>query len=86
MALVEQVARRARPSLPAPRLADPQPADESVAPSAPRLPFRYRSVLDSFSVYGYDVSVRRKAREFLELRDVGERRSDRAGIGRGRRS
>lgn len=52
------------------RLDDPESTGRAVAPSPPRLPFRYRSVLDRFSVYGYDVEVRRAAREFLDLRDV----------------
>ena len=53
------------------RLDDPQPAGARSRTSGPRLPFRYRSVQTAFSVYGYDVEVARKAREFLDLSGVG---------------
>jgi hypothetical protein len=53
------------------RLADPRPADEP-PPPAPTPPpaFRYRSVAPAFSVWGYQVTVERAVREFLDLRDV----------------
>jgi S-formylglutathione hydrolase FrmB len=56
-----------------PRLADPEPASAPAIVSGPRLPFRYRSIATRFSVYGYDVRVRRTAREFLDLRAVNAR-------------
>ena len=50
------------------RLADPAAA----APAPSRIPdaFRYRSIKPAFSVWGFDVSVEREVREFLDLRDV----------------
>lgn len=50
------------------RLADPAVA----APSPSRIPdtFRYRSIKPSFSVWGFEVSVARDVREFLDLREV----------------
>ena len=53
------------------RTADPRRT--RIAPSAPRFPFRYRSVFRRFSVYGYDVTVDRGVREFLDLSDVTPR-------------
>jgi enterochelin esterase-like enzyme len=54
------------------RAADPQPVTKPVVRSAPRFPFRYRSVFRRFSVYGYDVTVLdRDVREFLDLSKVG---------------
>jgi enterochelin esterase-like enzyme len=52
------------------RLAAPEPA--GAPPRASGLPsaFRYRSIAPSFSVYGYDVTLARPVREFLDLRDV----------------
>jgi enterochelin esterase-like enzyme len=56
------------------RAADPQKISAPVRHSAPRYPFRYRSVLKRFSVYGWDVTVtRRDAREFLDLTNVDRR-------------
>jgi len=52
------------------RLADPRPVGVPAPSSEPRRGFRYRSIADSFSVWGYDVSVTRDVREFLDLRDV----------------
>jgi S-formylglutathione hydrolase FrmB len=50
------------------RLADPTP---TLGASTP-LPasFRYRTVADRFSVWGYDVSVKRDVREFVDLTNV----------------
>jgi enterochelin esterase-like enzyme len=50
------------------RMADPQRARFPASP--PRLPFRYRSIAPAFSAYGYDVTVERGVREFLDLSDV----------------
>jgi S-formylglutathione hydrolase FrmB len=52
------------------RAADPEAASKPQTVSRPRFPFRYRSIAPSFSIYGYDVSVRREASEFLDLWDV----------------
>ena len=53
------------------RLTDPHfPLPAPLMPT-PRPDFRYRSVAPSFSVWGYDVSVTRDVREFLDLRHVG---------------
>lgn len=50
------------------RLADPRRG----VGAASRVPeeFRYRSIRPRFSVWGYDVTVRRDVREFLDLRSV----------------
>lgn len=40
-------------------------------PDGPPERFRYRSIADDFSVWGYDVHVDRDVREFLDLTDVG---------------
>lgn len=53
------------------RAADPRRT--RIEPSAPRFPFRYRSVFRRFSVYGYDVTVDRDVREFLDLSRVDRR-------------
>jgi S-formylglutathione hydrolase FrmB len=56
------------------RATDPQKVSAPVAHSAPRYPFRYRSVFKRFSVYGWDVTVtKRDVREFLDLADAGPR-------------
>lgn len=52
------------------RLRDPLPAGTAVTPTAVPATFRYRTIADRFSVWGYDVSVRRDVREFLDLTDV----------------
>jgi S-formylglutathione hydrolase FrmB len=52
------------------RLADPEPAKQPLVRSSLPASFRYRSVADRFAVWGYEVSIDRPAREFLELRDV----------------
>jgi hypothetical protein len=52
------------------RLARPRPDDAKPAAPTPRGGFRYRSISPSFAVWGYDVSVKRDVREFLELRNV----------------
>lgn len=52
------------------RLADPRPVDVPAGAPTPRPGFNYRSIASQFSVWGYDVSVARPVREFLELRDV----------------
>jgi enterochelin esterase-like enzyme len=52
------------------RLADPRPVAQTDPAPTPRPDFRYRSVASSFSVWGYDVSVTRDVREFLDLRHV----------------
>lgn len=50
------------------------PTKEQVARSAPRYPFRYRSVVKRFSVYGWDVTVLdRDVREFLDISDADRR-------------
>lgn len=56
-----------------PLLADPELATKPVKTSGPRLPFRYRSIAERFSVYGYDVTVSRDASEFLDLESVNAR-------------
>ena len=48
-------------------LAKPQPASSPVVPTAVPTSFRYRSISPRFSVYGFDVSVTRAQREFLDL-------------------
>jgi S-formylglutathione hydrolase FrmB len=56
------------------RAADPAPMTAPARRSPPRLPFRYRSVFRTFSVYGYDVTVTtRDVREFLDLTMVDKR-------------
>lgn len=52
------------------RLANPQPA-ATVGPAS-KIPaeFRYRSIKPAFSVWGFDVTVDREAREFLDLSGV----------------
>lgn len=51
-------------------LARPQPMSRPVPASAPRFPFRFRSIAPAFSIYGYDVSVKRETSEFLDLLNV----------------
>jgi hypothetical protein len=53
------------------RMDDPMPMSKAVRPSAPRFPFRYRSIAPSFQVYGFHVSVDRQASEFLDMLKVG---------------
>lgn len=50
------------------RLARPQATQ--LTPSALPLSFRYRTIKDRFTIYGYDVTVRRGVKEFLDLTDV----------------
>ena len=50
------------------RLADP--TDGKVERSPLPASFRYRSIFDRFSVWGYDVEVQRDVREFLDLTEV----------------
>lgn len=50
------------------RLVDPQHGTS--APSPIPVSFRYRTIKPSFSIHGYDVSVTRPAKEFLDLIDV----------------
>lgn len=52
------------------RLVDPRPT--STAGPGSRIPteFRYRTIKPRFSVWGYDVTVERDVREFLDLRAV----------------
>lgn len=58
------------------RAADSQKVSAPVLRSAPRYPFRYRSVFKRFSVYGWDVTVTdRDVREFLDVMDA-----DRSGF------
>jgi S-formylglutathione hydrolase FrmB len=64
------------------RLADPRPADVPPAPPVARPQFRYRSIAPSFSVWGYDVTVQRRVREFLDLRNVGPSGMQVQGSGR----
>ena len=51
------------------RLADP--AAGTVERSPLPATFRYRSIFDRFSVWGYDVEVQRDVQEFLDLTEVG---------------
>jgi len=53
------------------RLAKPRPETVKPTPAVPRAGFRYRSIAPSFSVWGYDVTVKRDVREFLDLHNVG---------------
>lgn len=53
------------------RLADPRPSGEVEPAPTPPAGFRYRSVAEDFSVWGYQVTVTRDVREFLDLTDVG---------------
>ena len=46
------------------------PAAPAYTPSPAPVTFRYRSIAPAFSVWGYDVRVDRKVREFLDLEDV----------------
>lgn len=52
------------------RLADPQPATTNGPASKIPAEFRYRSIKPTFSVWGFDVTVERKVREFLDLSRV----------------
>jgi enterochelin esterase-like enzyme len=52
------------------RLAAPVSARLPTRASPPRFPFRYRSVSRHINVYGYTVTVSRRANEFLDLRHV----------------
>src|SRR5207253_1117209 len=54
------------------RLAGPEPWGAPSRASAPPGSFRYRSIAPAFSVYGYDVTLDRPVREFLDLSDVSE--------------
>ena len=49
------------------RTADPRPATTTPEPADPPKTFRYRSIAERFSVWGYDVRVDRDVREFLDL-------------------
>lgn len=51
-------------------LRDPQPATQAIPPAVAPEHFRYRSVAEKFSVYGYEVEVKREVREFLDLSEV----------------
>jgi S-formylglutathione hydrolase FrmB len=65
------------------RAANPQRVSAPVRRSAPRYPFRYRSVFRTFSVYGWDVKVtERDVREFLDLSSVDRRGFTVQGSGR----
>jgi S-formylglutathione hydrolase FrmB len=65
------------------RAADPQALASVPVRSAPRFPFRYRSVFKRFSVYGYDVTVtKRDVREFLDLTKVDRRGFNVRGSGK----
>jgi hypothetical protein len=56
------------------RAADPQKISAPMPRSAPRYPFRYRSVFKRFSVYGWDVTVtKRDVREFLDVTNADRR-------------
>ena len=50
------------------RLARPQATP--LTPSALPASFRYRTIKDRFTIYGYDVTARRSVKEFLDLTDV----------------
>lgn len=52
------------------RLADPRPMSNATLGSRIPAEFRYRSIKPRFSVWGYDVTVERDVREFLDLRAV----------------
>ncbi|MBV9664140.1 MAG: hypothetical protein JOZ37_09245 [Actinobacteria bacterium] len=52
------------------RLAKPRPETAKPTPPQPRPGFRYRSIAPSFSAWGYDVTVKRDVREFLDLHNV----------------
>lgn len=52
------------------RLADPTSTSAGRSPIPAS--FRYRSIFDRFAVWGYEVSVQRDAREFLDLSEVRE--------------
>lgn len=52
------------------RLADPRPSSSPITPSRIPASFRYRSIKPHFSVWGYEVTVERTVREFLDLRAV----------------
>lgn len=64
------------------RLSPPEP--DRGPPAASPLPptFRYRSTFDRFTVWGYDVTAHRKAREFLEMNRVTVSGFDVVGSGR----
>lgn len=51
------------------RTTDPQRSNFGI-PEQPPVTFRYRSIANDFSVWGYDVHVERAVREFLDLTDV----------------
>lgn len=63
------------------RLRDPQAAAQPLAPAAVPEHFRYRSVAERFSVYGYEVQVTRDVREFLDLAAVTAERIVISGSG-----
>jgi len=52
------------------RLAAPKPLSTAGTITPPPDSFRYRSIAPQFSVWGYDVTVDRAVREFLDLTDV----------------
>jgi len=52
------------------RLAKPRPETVKAGPAVPRAGFRYKSIAPAFSVWGYDVTIKRDVREFLDLRNV----------------
>ena len=52
------------------RLSPPEPLSKRLVPSPLPASFRYRSIFPHFSVWGYDVTVARPQREFLDLTDV----------------
>ena len=52
------------------RLTDPEPADAPPVASPIPATFRYRSIAESFDVFGYEVHVDRDVREFLDLLEV----------------
>jgi enterochelin esterase-like enzyme len=52
------------------RLADPRSAGIRPASAAARPGFRYRTIAQQFSVWGYEVHVERVVREFLDFSDV----------------
>jgi hypothetical protein len=63
-------------------LARPQAAGRPVSMSAPRFPFRFRSIAPRFSVYGYDFSVKRETSEFLDVLAVGPKGFTLSGSGK----
>jgi S-formylglutathione hydrolase FrmB len=64
------------------RLSDPVSVSLKVPSSPVPSSFRYRSIFPSFSVWGYSVSVKRPAPEFLSMTDVRADRMTLTGSGR----